>query len=317
MSGKNAEVETTGELPQTFQIARDELCTIRDYLRFAVSQFNAKALFFGHGIQSAYDEAAYLILHTLHLPIDTLEPFLNARLTRNEREAVLKILQRRTHERMPAAYLTQEAWLGEHRFYVDERVLIPRSFIAELLREGLQPWIENTDEVTQVLDLCTGSGCLAILAALTFPQAAVDAVDISTAALEVAARNVADYDLTSRVSLITSNMFDNISGRKYDLILCNPPYVTAESMATLPEEYRREPQLALASGPDGLDHIRILLKKACGYLNPQGVLVVETGFNRAGIEAAFPDLPFIWLETSAGDEVVFLLKGFPSFSCKN
>lgn len=288
--------------------ARTELITLRDLLRFAVSRFNEAELFFGHGSDNAWDEAAYLLLHTLHLPLDRLEPFLDARLTEAERNTVLHLIERRVKTRVPAAYLTHEAWLGEHRFYVDERVIVPRSFIAELLEEQLTPWIDDPWAVTRVADICTGSGCLAILAALAFPEAEVDAVDISPDALEVAKRNVADYGLEDRLELVHSDLMAGLAGRKYDIIISNPPYVNAASMATLPEEYQREPELALAGGEDGLDLVRILLRQAREHLNPGGLLVVEIGHNRDDLEAAYPDTPFTWLDTEAGDQFVFMLR---------
>jgi ribosomal protein L3 glutamine methyltransferase len=287
--------------------AKTELHTVRDFIRYAVSRFNAAQLFFGHGSDNAWDEAVYLTLHTLHLPLDRLEPFLDARLLAHEREALLDIYNRRCQERLPAAYLTHEAWLGEHRFYVDDRVIVPRSFIAELLNEQLAPWVENPYEVVSALDLCTGSGCLAILAALAFPEAEVDAVDLSPDALTVAERNVADYHLGDRVQLIQSDAFAKLKGKSYDLIISNPPYVDAESVAALPPEYLHEPELALGSGDDGLDFTRIILREAKKHLNPEGLLVVEIGHNRAELEDAFPDLPFTWLDTAAGDDFVFLL----------
>ena len=290
-----------------FNQAKTHLSTVSDLLRFAVSRFNQANLFFGHGTTNAYDEAAYLILHTLHLPLDRLEPFLDARLLPEEVDAVVEILRRRVEERLPAPYLTHEAWLGDLRFYVDERVIVPRSFIAELLREQLQPWVEDPEAITSGLDMCTGSGCLAILMALTFPNALIDAVDLSTDALDVARRNVADYGLEDQLSLIQSDLFTALEGRRYDLIVSNPPYVNAPSMQTLPEEYRREPVGALASGEDGLEHVRAILSVAPKYLNKGGLLVVEIGHNRDALEEAFPELPFTWLETSAGDEHVFLL----------
>jgi ribosomal protein L3 glutamine methyltransferase len=286
----------------------ESLVTVRDWLRFAVSRFNEAQLFFGHGSDNAFDEAAYLILHTLHLPLDRLDPFLDASLTHGESEEVQTVIERRVRERLPAAYLTREAWLGEHRFYVDERVIVPRSFIAELLHEQLAPWVESPDEVTHVLDLCTGSGCLAILAAGAFPHAQVDAVDLSTDALEVAARNVADYGLQDRIELIESDLFKSLQGRTYDVIVSNPPYVNAESVAALPAEYRAEPALALASGEDGLDATRKILAQAKAHLNRGGLLVVEIGHNRDALEAAFPILPFVWLDTAGGDQFVFLLR---------
>ncbi len=290
-----------------FAEASQSLLTLRDFLRFSVSRFHQAQLFFGHGSSDAYDEAVYLILHTLHLPLDTLEPFLDATLTPAERSEVLSIIRRRTEERIPAAYLTHEALLGEYRFYVDERVIVPRSFIAELLRNQFTPWIADAESICGVLDMCTGSGCLAILAAEAFPYARIDAVDISPDALEVARRNVDDYALQDRVSLIESNLFENLKGRKYDLIISNPPYVDAESVAALPPEYLHEPALSLGSGMDGLDATRMILKHAPEHLTDNGILVVEIGHNRDALETAFPRLPFTWLDVSAGDEFVFML----------
>jgi len=291
-----------------FERARNELLTLRDCLRFAVSRFNEAGLFFGHGCDNAWDEAVYLALSSLHLPLDQLEPFLDARLLPQERDILLELYRRRVEERLPAAYLTREAWLGEHRFYVDERVIVPRSFIAELLNEQLAPWIDDPWQVKAVLDLCTGSGCLAILAALNFPEAQVDAVDISPEALAVARKNVDDYRLQARLRLIESDGFNALGEARYDLILSNPPYVNAESMAALPPEYRKEPQLALGSGLDGLDFTRRILAQAKAHLEPGGLLVVEIGHNRAALEAAYPELPFTWLETAAGDPYVFMLR---------
>jgi len=284
-----------------------ELYTLRDWLRYAVSTFTEAELTFGHGSLSAYDEAAYLILHTLHLPLDTLDPFLDANLTAQEKASLLELLKRRVEQKIPAAYLTHEAWLGEFKFYVDERVIVPRSFIAELLRERLFPWVADADNTTAVLDLCTGSGCLAILAAHAFPNAIVDAVDLSADALQVAQRNVADYQLQDRINLIQSDLFTQLSGNQYDIIISNPPYVDAASVASLPAEYLHEPKLALGSGSDGLDATREILKQAAAHLTPHGILVVEIGHNRDTLEAAYPDLPFTWLEVSAGDQFVFLL----------
>ena len=288
--------------------AKTELTTVRDFIRYAVSRFNGAELFFGHGSDNAWDEAVYLTLHTLHLPLDRLEPFLDAHLLPEERERLLDIYRRRTQDRLPAAYLTNEAWLGEHRFYVDDRVIVPRSFIAELLDEQLAPWIDDPWAVGRVLDLCTGSGCLAILAALNFPEAQVDAVDLSSEALDVARRNVADYGLQQRVELVQSDAFAALAGRRYDLIISNPPYVNAESVAALPPEYLHEPELALGSGEDGLDFTRIILAEAKKHLSEDGLLVVEIGHNRDDLEAAYPTLPFTWLDTAAGDQFVFMLR---------
>ncbi len=292
---------------ELFSGAARSLRTLRDCLRFAVSRFNEGRLFFGHGSDNAYDEAAYLILHTLHLPPDRLDPFLDAALTDPEVRAVLDVIAQRVTNRVPAAYLTHEAWLAGHRFYVDERVIVPRSFIAELLEDQFVPWIDNPDGVHRVLDLCTGSGCLAILAANAFANAEIDAADISPEALAVAHRNVADYRLEERVHLVQSDLFARLGGRKYDLIISNPPYVDAASVAALPPEYRHEPPLALGSGEDGLDATRRILGQAAEHLKPGGVLAVEIGHNRTALEAAFPRLPFTWLEVAAGNEFVFLL----------
>lgn len=286
-----------------------ELVTLRDFLRWAVSRFNEAGLHFGHGTQNAYDEAAYLLLHSLHLPHDRIEPFLDAALTESERQTVFALLERRIRERIPAAYLTREAWLGDFPFYVDERVIVPRSHIGELLLDDpLAPWIGDPAAVGSALDLCTGSGCLAILLAHAFPNARIDAADISADALEVAARNVADYELGDRIELIRSDLFDGLSGRNYDVIISNPPYVTGESMRTLPAEYRHEPELALASGEDGLNAVRGILASAHAHLKLNGVLVVEVGGNREIVEEAFPRLSFTWLESKSGEGMVFLLQ---------
>ena len=287
--------------------AAHDLETLRDWLRYAVSRFGEAGLAFGHGTTNAYDEAAYLLLHSLHLPVDRLEPFLDARLTQTERAQVAQLLQRRIDQRVPAAYLTHEAWLGEFRFYVDERVLIPRSFIAELLPDGFAPYV-NVAQTTTALDLGTGSGCLAILLAHAYRDADVDAVDISTDALTVAQRNVSDYGLADRINLIRSDLFSNLSGKTYDLIISNPPYVTAVAMADLPPEYRHEPVLALAGGEDGLDAVRTIMSSAARFLNPGGTLVVEVGYNRSATEIAYPRAPFVWLETATSSDSVFLLK---------
>jgi ribosomal protein L3 glutamine methyltransferase len=289
-----------------FAEASGHLRTLRDWLRFAVSQFGAAGLAYGQGSTNAYDEAAYLILHTLHLPLDRLEPFLDAALTPGEAQAVAKVLQRRIEERIPAAYLTNEAWLGEFRFYVDRRAIVPRSYIAELLPEGLAPWLGESGSVTRALDLCTGSGCLAVLLAHAYPDAEVDATELSAGTLEVAKRNVADYALGDRVRLHKGDLFAGLRG-PYQLIIANPPYVNAQSMARLPAEFRAEPEAALAAGEDGLDIVRRILAEAGSRLAKNGVLVVEIGHNREALEQACPDLPFTWLETSGGDGSVFLL----------
>lgn len=285
----------------------DALITVRDWLRFGVSRMNAASVFFGHGTTNAYDEAAYLILHSLHLPLDRLDPFLDACLTEVEREDLKQVFEKRVKQRIPAAYITHQAWLGEFAFYVDERVIIPRSFIAELLREQLSPWVEDPESVQTGLDMCTGSGCLAILMAHAFPVAAIEAVDISVDALAVAERNINDYQLRTQIQTIKSDLFNQLSGRTYDVIVSNPPYVNAPSMTRLPAEYRAEPQLALVSGADGLEHIRAILAAAPDHLNPGGILIAEIGHNRDALEEAFPNLSFIWLDTGDSDEYVFLV----------
>jgi ribosomal protein L3 glutamine methyltransferase len=282
-----------------------ELATLRDWLRFAVSRFNEAGLAFGHGTTNAFDEAAYLVLHALHLPPDRLEPFLDATLTQPERLALAELLARRVDERIPAAYLTHEAWLGHFRFYVDERVIVPRSFIAELLPDHLAPFAGDTDAVRAALDLCTGSGCLAILLADAFPLADIDAVDVSADALAVAQRNVSDYGLAERINLIRSDVYANLGDKSYDLVISNPPYVTAVAMESLPPEHRREPAIALAGGEDGLDIVRRIVKDAPRHLNPGGALVVEVGHGRNAVEAAFPRLELTWLETASSSDSVF------------
>jgi ribosomal protein L3 glutamine methyltransferase len=281
--------------------------TPRDLLRYAVTRFNAAKLFFGHGSAEAFDEAAYLVLHTLKLPLDRLDPFLDAKLLPEEVLQVLSVIERRTVERVPAAYITNEAWLGTYAFYVDERVLVPRSFIAELIPNFFSPWVTNPYEVENVLELCTGSGCLAIMMADVFQNAVVDAVDISKDALAVAERNIRDYKLEGRVNPIESDLYENVPFKKYDLIVTNPPYVNADSMAKLPPEYLREPQIALHGGLDGMDLVRKIVAGAAERLTPEGILVVEIGNEAEYAEAAYGHLGLTWLTTSAGDEAVFLL----------
>lgn len=294
--------------PPSFPIAEvDELVTIRDLLRYTVSAMTRQGTFFGHGFPDAMTEAAYLLGWGLDLPPGSVHDFLDARVTAAEREHLVEMLRRRIDDRVPAPYITREAWLGEHRFYVDERALVPRSFLADLLANSLSPWIPSPEEIGTVLDLCTGSGCLAVLAAFAFPNARVDAVDISPDALAVAERNVAEYGLEDRVHPLHSDLFAELGGRTYDVILCNPPYVDDAAMRSLPDEYRREPALALAGGQDGLDTIRRLLAEAANHLHADGVLVTEVGHDRPALERAYPETPFTWLSTHAGDDFVFLL----------
>jgi ribosomal protein L3 glutamine methyltransferase len=288
------------------------MTTVRDLLADGVERFERAGLSYGHGTTNALDEAAWLILHGAGLPLTDLEPNLDRALTPAQAKAARALLARRVRTRKPAAYLTHEAWLGRHRFYVDERVIVPRSYIFELIngvRVDFAGRFSAKSTLTPfILDLCTGSGCLAILAALAFPRAKVDAVDLSEDALAVARRNLADYRLKGRIRLVKSDLFTALSGRTYDLIVSNPPYVKAASMRRLPDEYRREPGMALASGADGLDHTRRILAHAREHLNPGGLLVVEIGHNRRALERAYPRLPFQWPGTSAGPGFVFMLR---------
>jgi ribosomal protein L3 glutamine methyltransferase len=287
---------------------QQELITIRDWLRYAVSRFEDSDIFYGHGTDNSYDEAVWLIMGTLHLPLDTLDNFLDAKLTTGERSKLAGFIEQRITKHTPTAYLLKEAWLQGFKFYVDERVLIPRSFITELLvNNGLQPWIEYPELVNSAADICTGSGCLGILLADAYPDAVVDVIDISPDAIDVSNINIANYGLQDRVTAIQSDMFSALAGNQYDLIISNPPYVDAPSMAELPAEYRNEPQLALGSGNAGLDHTHTILREAVNYLTDDGVLVVEIGHNREALLEAYPDLPFTWLEVSSGNEFVFLL----------
>jgi len=280
---------------------------LRDWLNHAERRFRAGRLWFGHGTQGAREEAAWLLAHVLRLPHERLQQSLARCLTSHERRRAARLIEERVRTRRPLAYLIQEAWLGERRFHVDERVVVPRSFIAELLRDRLAPWLSRPSEARRALDLCTGSGGLAILIALAFPRASVDASDVSRAALAVARRNVRSYRLSRRVRLSAANLFAGLKPAVYDLIVANPPYVDSTAMRTLPREYRHEPRLALAGGKDGLRFVRRILKGAEKFLRPRGLLVVEIGRHRRRLERMFPELPFIWPETSAGNDCVFIL----------
>jgi ribosomal protein L3 glutamine methyltransferase len=290
---------------------RDALCTVRDLIRYGVSRFNEAKLFFGHGSDNAWDEAVYLVLFALHLPPDQLEPFMDARILPQERERALSLIDLRCEQRLPAPYLTHEAWLQGFRFHVDQRVIVPRSPIAELLMNQLSPWVGDPYEVTSILDLCTGSGCLAIIAAHQFPEAFVDATDISRDALDVAAINVAQHGMDDRLNLHHGSLYDPLPvAARYDLIISNPPYVNTTSMGKLPAEYRHEPRLALAGGDDGMDIVRTILEQAPAHLSDEGYLVVEIGHERTFFEAAFPELEPIWLDTTeASDQILLLSRG--------
>jgi len=280
---------------------------LRDWLSYAERRFRAERLWFGHGTLGARDEAAWLLAHVLRVPYERLAQSLARRLTPNERRRAARLIEERLRTRRPLAYLIQEAWLGEQRFHVDERVVVPRSFIAELLRDQLAPWVPRPAEVRRALDLCTGSGCLAILLALAFPRATVDASDVSRGALAVARRNVQTYRLGRRVRLSAADLFAGLKPVQYDLIVSNPPYVDSKAMRTLPREYRHEPRPALAGGEDGLQFVRRILKGSAKFLKPRGLLVMEIGHHRRRLERMFPRLPFIWPETSAGHSCVFVL----------
>lgn len=272
-------------------------------MREGARRFRRARLAFGHGTSNARDEAAWLALHALGLPLDTDWRRTSGRVAPAAARRVLSVFDRRIRGRRPAAYLTREAWLGRLSFYVDERVVVPRSHIAGLLDERLAPWIAAPGAVRSALDLCTGSGCLAILLALAFPRARVDAADLSPAALAVARINIVRHRLKRRVRPLRSDLFSALGGKRYDLIVSNPPYVTADSMKRLPREYRHEPRMGLAGGRDGLDIVREILARAPAHLNPGGLLVVEVGAGRRRVERAFPRLPFAWPETASGHAV--------------
>jgi ribosomal protein L3 glutamine methyltransferase len=282
--------------------------TPRDWLRYAVGRFHAAGLVFGHGATTVLDEAAFLILEALHLPIDAFDPFADAKLLMSERQRLLDLIEARVETRRPAAYLLNRAYIQGVPFYVDERVIVPRSFIGELLFSGLVGeggLIEAPERIGRVLDLCTGGGSLAILAARVFPNASIDAADVSPDALAVAARNLADHGLADRVRLVESDLFAALAGKRYDIILTNPPYVTSAAAAAFPPEYAAEPKLAHVGGEDGLDLVRRIVAQARAHLNPAGVLICEIGQGRDAFEAAFPDLDAVWLDTAETEGEVF------------
>lgn len=284
-----------------------ELQTIRDFIRWGMSRFNESGIYFGHGTDNALDEAAYLVLFALNLPPQVGEAYLDTRLTTNERRTVVKLLNRRVDERLPAPYLTHEAIYGGLPFYVDERVLIPRSPIIELVEAHFAPWVKEPDLVANILDLCTGSGCIGLVCAAAFPNAHIDASDLSADALAVAKINVERFDAQEQVSLIRSDLFKDIPPKRYDIIVSNPPYVDEQDMNSMPQEYHHEPKQALEAGKDGLDLVFNILYHAMYYLEPRGILVVEVGNSREALEKLLPEVEFLWLEFERGGEGVFLL----------
>lgn len=286
--------------------AQSDLFTLRDFIRYATSSFNAAQLYYGHGTDNAWDEAVALVFHTVHLPHTTPASVLDARLTQEEKNTLLNLIQQRIEKRIPVPYLTHEAWFGELAFYVDERVLIPRSPIAELIEAEFKPWIDP-DRVESILDLCTGSGCIAIACAKAFPEAAIDASDISKDALAVAKINVLRHNVEEQVQLFESNLFDQLPAKQYDIIVSNPPYVSTQEMFELPQEYRHEPELGLVSGTEGIDAAIRILTRAKEYLKPEGILVVEVGNSEYALAEKFAAIPFTWLEFERGGGGVFML----------
>ena len=284
----------------------DELLSVRDYIRWAASRFNEMQSHFGHGTDNAWDEGAYLVLGALHLPWDVDPAALDARLTLPERRHVIEMIEKRAQHRVPVAYLIKEAWFAGLSFYVDERVLVPRSPIAELIDRAFTPWLV-AEEVNDVLDLCTGSGCIGIACAQAFPEASVDLVDISSDALEVAGINIERHHCADRVQLIQSDLFAELAGKQYDLIVTNPPYVDAKDLASMPKEFSHEPKQGLDGGIDGLDLVREILANAADHLTEYGVLVGEVGNSQVALAAAFPDVPFLWLDFEHGGHGVFVL----------
>lgn len=285
----------------------DGLTTIQDFIRWGASRFSKAGLFFGHGTDNALDEAAHLVLSALSMPPDLPASYRDCRITEDERLVILDLLDRRIQERLPAAYLTHQAWFAGLEFYVDESVLVPRSPLAELVETGFGPWV-NPDYIARVLDLCTGSGCIGIAAATYLPDADIDLADISPGALAVAARNLAAHGLEDRVRVVESDLFAGLGQQRYDVIVTNPPYVAAAELAALPAEYHREPRLGLDGGTNGLDLVLRILVEAPRYLNQDGTLIVEVGKSAKTLEALFPEIPFMWIEFERGGEGVFLLE---------
>lgn len=284
-----------------------ELQTLRDFIRWAITSFNRHNLYYGHGTDNAWDEALHLVLGSLHLPWDTDQRLLDARLTQLEREKLLELIRRRCEEHTPLPYLLGESWFAGLPFKVDPRVLIPRSPISELIENNFSPWISEATPPKRILDLCTGSGCIGIACAYAFPTAQVTLSDISKDALEVAEENITRHHLQDRVFVTASDLFSSLEGENYDLIVSNPPYVDATDLSLMPDEYRQEPELALAAGEDGLDLVRVILAEARQHLSDQGVLVVEVGNSEEHLQALFPRVPFLWVEFESQARGVFVL----------
>lgn len=293
-------------IKNTLMITRPELTTIRDFLRYATSRFNAAGLYFGHGTDNAWDEAATLILHTLHLPQDINQLVLDAHLIEDERIQLLQLIETRVEKRIPIAYLIHEAWFCGLSFYVDERVLIPRSPFGELIQNQFQPWVKP-ENVHRILDLCTGSGCIAVALSHAFPEVMIDASDISDEALAVAKINISRHNVDDTVQLFKSDLFNQLPPQEYDLIVSNPPYVSEQEMIELPKEYLHEPALGLQAGSEGLDLADRILADAANYLTPDGVLIVEVGNSEYALADKYPQPPFTWIEFEHGGGGVFLL----------
>ncbi len=283
-----------------------ELSTMTDFMRWGASRFVDAELSYSHGMSSPLDESVYLVLRALNLPVDTPEIYWKSNLTNSEKESIVTLLKRRIEERVPAAYITQEGWFAGLQFFVDERVLVPRSPIAELVENQFQPWV-MPDEVENILDLCTGSGCIGIACAYAFPFAEVDLADVSEDALDVATINIAKHDAVEQVSVILSDLFSNIGDRTYDIIVTNPPYVDKDDIDGMSDEFHHEPELGLSSGNDGLDCTRQILAQAAKYLNDEGVLVVEVGNSQHALVQEYPQVPFQWIEFERGGDGVFML----------
>jgi ribosomal protein L3 glutamine methyltransferase len=297
----------TTELSKKIQEASENLETINDLIRFSISEFNKNELFFGHGTENSLDDAVALVLASLHLPPDLDAAYFQTKILPSEKKLILERIQRRIETREPVAYLISEIYFAGFHFYVDKRVLIPRSPIAELLEEEFSPWIDG-DSIERILDVGTGSGCIAIASALYFPTASVDAIDINADALAVAQINADRYDLGDQLRLIQSDLFEKLTpADKYDVIIANPPYVPSSSMETLPEEYRHEPTLALDGGPDGLKLVDKILVQALDHLTPNGILIVEVGEAQQNLEEKYPNIPFTWLQFNRGGDGIFLL----------